>query len=91
MRTVKYCAEKQFRNAALLFFLTAFVIVSFHSDVGAQDQSQIRERTLTRAGSVSSLPPQNKRWAILIGVDRYEDSNISPLKGAANDANEYRR
>ena len=30
------------------------------------------------------LAPPAKRWAILIGIDRYENTNISPLIGAAN-------
>jgi hypothetical protein len=33
---------------------------------------------------VTRLAPPAKRWAILIGIDRYENTNISPLIGAAN-------
>jgi len=73
-----------------IFLLTVFIVPALRIDVAAQDQSQISKRTLTRAEPVSSLPAQNKRWALLIGVDRYQDSNISPLRGAANDANSLR-
>src|SRR5260370_29410643 len=50
-------------------------------------EPQSSSRILTHPQSVNTLPAQSKRWALLIGVDRYEDSNIAPLSGAANDAN----
>jgi hypothetical protein len=39
-------------------------------------------------GNVTKLPSKDKRYALIIGVDAYEDSNISPLRGASNDAKE---
>ncbi|HEY5073321.1 MAG TPA: caspase family protein [Pyrinomonadaceae bacterium] len=35
---------------------------------------------------VSTLPVKSKRWALVIGVDKYTDPQISPLKGSDNDA-----
>lgn len=35
---------------------------------------------------VKSLPVSTKRWALVIGVDKYIDPQISPLKGSDNDA-----
>src|SRR5205085_3078268 len=35
---------------------------------------------------VKSLPVSAKRWALVIGVDKYVDPQISPLKGSDNDA-----
>jgi formylglycine-generating enzyme required for sulfatase activity len=35
---------------------------------------------------VRDLPPRDKRWALLIGVDQYDSPSISPLIGAAGDA-----
>ena len=32
------------------------------------------------------LPSKGKRWALIVGVDKYADPQISPLRGAANDA-----
>src|SRR5215213_8528919 len=90
MASIAGWAEKRSQNTAFLFVVTASIVLSFRSDIAAQDQSQVRERILTRADSVSSLPSQKNRWALLIGVDKYEDSNISPLSGAANDANSLR-
>ena len=33
------------------------------------------------------LPPSSKRWALIVGVDNYDDKQISPLYAASNDAN----
>jgi tetratricopeptide (TPR) repeat protein len=35
---------------------------------------------------INALPVSAKRWALVIGVDKYQDPQISPLKGADNDA-----
>ena len=35
---------------------------------------------------VAALPVSAKRWALVIGVDKYLDPQISPLKGSDNDA-----
>ena len=35
---------------------------------------------------VKALPVSAKRWALVIGVDKYIDPQISPLKGSDNDA-----
>ena len=71
----------------LALILTAFTLLLVGREVSAQDQPN---RILTRADSVTRLPSQNKRWALLVGVDNYQDLNISPLRGAANDANSLR-
>jgi tetratricopeptide (TPR) repeat protein/uncharacterized caspase-like protein len=38
------------------------------------------------ADEVRALPASAKRWALVIGVDKYTDPQISPLKGSDNDA-----
>src|SRR5713101_8058064 len=43
-------------------------------------------RQLQQTAPVTSWPSKAKRWALVIGVDQYADPQISPLKGAANDA-----
>jgi len=35
---------------------------------------------------ITALPASAKRWALVIGVDKYIDPQISPLKGSDNDA-----
>ncbi|HMG73973.1 MAG TPA: caspase family protein [Pyrinomonadaceae bacterium] len=43
-------------------------------------------RQLVRGGGITEWPSKAKRWALVIGVDHYRDENISPLRGANNDA-----
>src|ERR1700756_2282754 len=43
-------------------------------------------RQLQQIGSAPSWPSKQKRWALVIGVDQYADTQITTLGGAANDA-----
>lgn len=52
----------------------------------SQTTAEPDARQLQQLGTVTALPSSAKRWALVIGVDQYVDSQISPLKGAANDA-----
>src|SRR5437763_16831948 len=36
--------------------------------------------------TITELPGKQKRWALVIGVDQYQDAQIGRLSGAANDA-----
>jgi tetratricopeptide (TPR) repeat protein len=38
------------------------------------------------ADQIKAFPVSAKRWALVIGVDKYVDPQISPLKGSDNDA-----
>jgi tetratricopeptide (TPR) repeat protein len=40
----------------------------------------------SQTAQINSLPVGPKRWALVIGVDKYIDPQISPLKGSDNDA-----
>jgi Flp pilus assembly protein TadD len=40
----------------------------------------------SQTDQVSAFPVSAKRWALVIGVDKYQDPQISPLKGSDNDA-----
>jgi len=40
----------------------------------------------SQLNQITSLPVGPKRWALVIGVDKYMDPQISPLKGSDNDA-----
>src|ERR1044072_5869751 len=35
---------------------------------------------------INKLPSAEKPWALIIGIDSYQDANVTPLHGAANDA-----
>lgn len=47
-------------------------------------------RQLEQVEPVRALPSTAKRWALIIGVDQYEDGGISGLNGASNDAQSLR-
>jgi len=52
----------------------------------AQTQKDGRGLKVTPAKPIESLPTGAKRYALVIGVDEYEDSQINKLEGASNDA-----
>jgi uncharacterized caspase-like protein len=81
----------QFRAVRLSVLLGSVVVLLVASlEVPAQSPGESVVRGLTHPPSVNTLPVGTKRWALLIGVDRYDDSNITPLRGAANDAHALR-
>jgi hypothetical protein len=41
---------------------------------------------VSQINQITTLPVGPKRWALVIGVDKYMDPQISPLKGSDNDA-----
>lgn len=41
---------------------------------------------VSQLDQIKTLPVGTKRWALVIGVDKYLDPQISPLKGSDNDA-----
>lgn len=45
-----------------------------------------RDVKLAAPKSLAQLPAANKRWALVIGVDQYEDPQFTSLRGASNDA-----
>ena len=48
--------------------------------------AQTQSSPSSQANQINSLPVSAKRWALVIGVDKYQDPQISPLKGSDNDA-----
>jgi hypothetical protein len=49
-------------------------------------QTPADSRQLEQLEPLKVLPSKGKRWALVVGVDKYADPQISPLRGAANDA-----
>jgi tetratricopeptide (TPR) repeat protein len=48
--------------------------------------SATADTSASTSNQISALPAKSKRWALVIGVDKYLDPQISPLKGSDNDA-----
>ncbi len=51
---------------------------------------QPRGRQLAQVAPIKEWPGRSKRWALVIGVDKYRDRQISRLSGADNDARSLR-
>jgi hypothetical protein len=52
----------------------------------AQKQGEGRGISLATDTKIKELPGRNKRFALVIGVDKYADTQVSTLGGASNDA-----
>jgi len=48
--------------------------------------NETRDLRVEALPGVSALPSSDRRWALLVGVDQYQDKQIRPLTGAAADA-----
>src|ERR1051325_1519630 len=77
--------EKRYRLFASTCLSILLVAGLAHPRCLAQE-SPARTVRLAPAGSVSSWPASAKRFALVIGVDQYADTQITTLGGAANDA-----
>ena len=73
------------RRSLTISTLTSLVTISL---ISTQVSGQKKERgiKLGSSESVKSLPAKAKRYALIIGVDQYADTQITTLGGASNDA-----
>jgi formylglycine-generating enzyme required for sulfatase activity len=53
-------------------------------------QTRARDMRVAASGEVTQLPERSKRYALIVGVDRYQDPQVTPLVGAGNDARSLR-
>ena len=68
--------------------LVGFVAQAQVRDLRLEKNSAAIERAAKSGPSeIAQLPSASKRWALIVGVDTYEDKQISPLYAASNDAN----
>lgn len=66
--------------------ITALALALLLLAHGAPPRAQTDDRGASIWKGVAELPAREKRWALVIGVDKYQDANLSSLAGAANDA-----
>jgi hypothetical protein len=73
------------KRSLIISTLTSLVTISL---ISTQVIGQKNERGLKLGSSesVKSLPAKAKRYALIIGVDQYADTQITTLGGASNDA-----
>ncbi|HYL97683.1 MAG TPA: caspase family protein, partial [Blastocatellia bacterium] len=55
-------------------------------DRGSAVSQDSKRGISVRANDVKALPSAAKRWALIIGIDQYDDADINPLAGAVKDA-----
>ena len=73
--------------ALLLVLLAAHVAAQTPAATpSTTPEPEAAARQLQQLEPQKALPGKSKRWALVIGVDKYNDPQISPLRGAANDA-----
>lgn len=60
-------------------------VVALPPSLTVEAQRQQGNRAL-RMQEVKELPAKSKRFALVVGVDEYQDEQISRLSGAGNDA-----
>jgi outer membrane protein OmpA-like peptidoglycan-associated protein len=76
-------SSKIFMKLQKLLFLTLFIVASVYEVIAQPNDGRgqgVRPTTITQ------LPSQNKRWALIVGVNKYSDKQISSLSGAEHDA-----
>jgi hypothetical protein len=73
---------------AKVHFVSALVVILVVSSVGMQVGTQRTNRgiKIQSAESIKTLPGKSLRYALVIGVDQYADTQITTLGGASNDA-----
>jgi len=71
-------------NLELMFAALILLVVPTSSQVNTQKSS--RGLRVEASDSVKTLPGRNLRYALVIGVDQYADTQITTLGGASNDA-----
>jgi hypothetical protein len=73
---------------AKLHVTATMLLLILIGQLSTQVRSQQADRgvKLAASESIKALPAQGKRYALVIGVDRYADTQITTLGGASNDA-----
>lgn len=71
-----------------LLTLCALLVACFLSAITSNSLAlRSQSRQLDRqTESIKAWPSKTKRWALIVGVDQYRDSQINALKGSVNDA-----
>ncbi len=79
--------EKALLLNRLGLFILTLVFISALRPITQVAKGHIQDRDLkVRSTKSTQLPPFAKRWALVIGIDEYQDESIDDLEGASNDA-----
>jgi uncharacterized caspase-like protein/Flp pilus assembly protein TadD len=75
-----------FKSSLAIATSIASLGILFPLSLNVHAQTPEPARQLQQLDPVKTFPGKAKRWALVIGVDKYSDPQISQLKGADNDA-----
>lgn len=75
----------QLARSVAAVFLICF-LAGAPTSVPAQTRKRPSERSIRMAAETKQLPTGSKRYALIIGIDKYDDKEIKQLGGAINDA-----
>jgi hypothetical protein len=75
-----------FRSRDFTLALFVLLLIAHPFSLSAQKPADGRGLSLPLSKNVKELPTRNKRFALIIGVDKYADTQITTLGGATNDA-----
>jgi hypothetical protein len=80
--------KELFGLASKVLVTSALTFLVLMPLIGRQVRGQKAERALKVQGSeaIKTLPGSAKRYALIVGVDQYADTQITTLGGASNDA-----
>jgi hypothetical protein len=81
MKKIVMLLTKSFVLSIML--VLAFLCLPAAEVTAQQDSRSVRVRPLA---TVATLPESSKRYALIVGVDKYADTQITTLGGASNDA-----
>lgn len=72
--------------AVVALLVPFLLLITIAAPVCGRVQTTARKVEAREEKQVNALPINSKRFALVIGVDRYTDRQISSLEGASNDA-----
>src|SRR5690242_17734087 len=78
--------KMRFRLITLVLFISFLYSLPFLINLATSANIQQRNKTEERLLTIEALPTKSKRYALIIGVDKYDSPKITSLKGATNDA-----
>lgn len=82
---IKFPAQWHFAMpATLVLLLLGTASAQTPAPANPATEPVAEARQLQQIEPQKALPAKAKRWALVIGVDKYNDPQISPLRGAAN-------
>jgi hypothetical protein len=86
MKREHFVFDAFFKAIIISIALPVLLVLSSSAPALAQPRRSGQSRQLQQREPIVTLPTRAKRFALIVGVDDYEDTQITTLGGATNDA-----